>query len=212
MREALIVSTACTPFGKAFRDAYNNTQAQELIGHAVRNAVARAGLEGGEIEDSIVGCAIHQDSTGSNIGRQAAIRAGLPTSVPGMTMDRQCASGMMAIAAAAKQVVQDGMQIVIGGVVESISLVQNRNMRLDRRTDPWIVEHQPALYMTMLETAEIVADRYGITREEQDEYALRPQQRTAAAQQASRFDSGSSRRPAPWPWSTGRRRKSPIAK
>ena len=189
MRQALIVSTARTPIGKAFRGAFNNTQAQELIGHAVRNAVARAGLEGGEIEDSVVGCAIQQGSTGGNIGRQAAIRAGLPTSVPGMTMDRQCASGMMAIATAAKQVVQDGMQIVIGGGVESVSLVQNQNMRQDRRTDPWIVEHQPALYMTMLETAEIVADRYGVTREEQDEYALRSQQRTAAAQSAGRFDS-----------------------
>ena len=188
MREALIVSTARTPIGKAFRGAFNNTQAQELIGHAVRNAVSRAGLEGGEIADSVIGCAIQQGSTGGNIGRQAVIRAGLPTSIAGMSMDRQCASGMMAIATAAKQVVHDGMDIVIGGGVESISLVQNQNMRQDRRTDPWIVEHRPELYMSMLETAEIVAERYGISRDEQDDYALRSQQRTAAAQQAGRFD------------------------
>lgn len=188
MREALIVSTARTPIGKAYRGAFNNTQGQELIGHAVRHAVDRSGLEGGEIDDVIIGCAMQQGTTGGNIGRQAAIRAGLPTSVAGMTIDRQCASGMMAIATAAKQVVQDGMQIVIGGGIESVSLVRNENMREDRRTDPWIVEHQPALYMTMIETAEIVADRYGITREEQDEYSLRSQQRTAAAQEAGRFD------------------------
>ncbi|MGI6245891.1 MAG: acetyl-CoA C-acyltransferase [Pseudochelatococcus sp.] len=188
MREALIVSTARTPIGKAFRGAFNNTQAQELIGHAVRHAVQRAGLEGGEIEDCIVGCAIQQGSTGSNIGRQAVIRAGLPTSVAGMSMDRQCASGMMAIATAAKQVVHDGMRIAVGGGVESISLVQNQNLRQDRRTDPWIVENRPDLYMTMLETAEVVADRYGISREEQDDYALRSQRRTAAAQEAGRFD------------------------
>ncbi|KFI29250.1 acetyl-CoA acetyltransferase [Haematobacter massiliensis] len=188
MREALIVSTARTPIGKAFRGAFNNTQAQELIGHAVKNAVSRAGLEGGEIQDSVIGCAIQQGSTGGNIGRQAVIRAGLPTSVAGMSMDRQCASGMMAIATAAKQVVHDGMEIVIGGGVESISLVQNQNMRQDRRTDPWIVEHVPELYMSMLETAEIVADRYGISRDDQDAYALRSQQRTAAAQQAGLFD------------------------
>ncbi|KFI29853.1 acetyl-CoA acetyltransferase [Haematobacter missouriensis] len=188
MREALIVSTARTPIGKAFRGAFNNTQAQELIGHAVKNAVSRAGLEGGEIQDSVIGCAIQQGSTGGNIGRQAVIRAGLPTSVAGMSMDRQCASGMMAIATAAKQVVHDGMEIVIGGGVESISLVQNQNMRQDRRTDPWIVEHVPDLYMSMLETAEIVADRYGISRDDQDAYALRSQQRTAAAQQAGLFD------------------------
>ncbi|MGR3371917.1 MAG: acetyl-CoA C-acyltransferase [Pseudooceanicola nanhaiensis] len=188
MRDAVIVSTARTPIGKAFRGAFNNTQAQELIGHAVKNAVSRAGLEGGEVEDCIIGAALQQGSTGGNIGRQAAIRAGLPTSVSGMSMDRQCASGMMAIATAAKQVLHDGMDIAVGGGVESISLVQNQNMRMDRRTDPWIVEHVPALYMSMLETAEIVADRYGVSREEQDEYSAQSQARTAAAQQAGKFD------------------------
>ncbi|EAQ03793.1 putative 3-ketoacyl-CoA thiolase/acetyl-CoA acetyltransferase [Pseudooceanicola batsensis HTCC2597] len=188
MRDAVIVSTARTPIGKAFRGAFNNTQAQELIGHAISNAVSRAGLEGGEIQDCVIGAALQQGATGGNIGRQAAMRAGLPTSVAGMSLDRQCASGMMAIATAAKQVVHDGMQVAIGGGVESISLVQNQNMRTDRRTDPWLVENMPAIYMSMLETAEIVADRYNVSREDQDEYALRSQQRTAAAQQAGKFD------------------------
>ncbi|MGX9351745.1 acetyl-CoA C-acyltransferase [Shimia sp. W99] len=188
MRDALIVSTARTPIGKAYRGAFNNTQAQELIGHAVSHAVSRAGLEGHEVDDCIVGAAIQQGSTGGNIARQAVIRAGLPVSVAGMSLDRQCASGMMAIATAAKQVVHDGMDVVIGGGVESVSLVQNQNMRTDRAGDPWIKEHKPALYMTMLETAEIVADRYGVTREDQDAYALQSQQRTAAAQTAGKFD------------------------
>ena len=188
MREAVIVSTARTPIGKAYRGAFNNTQAQELIGHAVKHAVARAGLEGPEVQDCVIGCAIQQGSTGGNIGRQAAIRAGLPTSVAGFSMDRQCASGMMAIATAAKQIITDGMQVAVGGGVESISLVQNQNMRSDRARDPWITEHRPDIYMTMLETAEIVAERYGVTREDQDAYALRSQQRTAAAQDAGKFD------------------------
>lgn len=188
MRDAVIVSTARTPIGKAHRGAFNDTQAQELIGHAVRHAVERARVDPAEIRDCVIGCAIQQGSTGGNIGRQAVLRAGLPNTIAGQSMDRQCASGMMAIATAAKQVILDGMDVVIAGGVESISLVQNKNMRMDRRTDPWIVAHEPTLYMTMLETAEIVADRYGVTREDQDAYALRSQQRTAAAQQAGRFD------------------------
>jgi acetyl-CoA C-acetyltransferase len=188
MRDALIVSTARTPIGKAYRGAFNNTQAQELIGHAVSHAVSRAGLEGSEVDDCIVGAAIQQGSTGGNIARQAVIRAGLPVTVAGMSLDRQCASGMMAIATAAKQVVHDGMDVVVGGGVESVSLVQNQKWRTDRAADPWIKAHKPALYMTMLETAEIVADRYGISRADQDAYALQSQQRTAAAQAAGRFD------------------------
>ncbi|RMC37597.1 acetyl-CoA C-acyltransferase [Paracoccus alkanivorans] len=188
MRDAVIVSTARTPIGKAFRGAFNDTQAQALIAHAVQHAVKRSGVDPAEIQDCVIGCAIQQGSTGGNIGRQAVIRAGLPDTIAGMSIDRQCASGMMAIATAAKQIVHDGMEVVIGGGVESISLVQNQNMRQDRRTDPWVVEHVPALYMTMLETAEIVADRYGVTREDQDAYALRSQQRTAAAQEAGLFD------------------------
>ena len=188
MRDAVIVSTARTPIGKAFRGAFNHTQPQELIGHAVKHAVERAGVDPAEIQDCLIGAALQQGATGGNIGRQAVIRAGLPDTIAGMSMDRQCASGMMAIATAAKQVVHDGMDVVIGGGVESISLVQNQNMRTDRARDPWIHEHTPALYMSMLETAEIVADRYNVTREDQDEYALRSQQRTAAAQEAGKFD------------------------
>lgn len=188
MRDAVIVSTARTPIGKAFRGAFNDTQAQALIGHAVEHAVKCSDVDPAEIQDSVIGCAIQQGSTGGNIGRQAVIRAGLPETIAGMSIDRQCASGMMAIATAAKQIVHDGMEVVIGGGVESISLVQNENIRQDRRTDPWIVELVPSLYMSMLETAEIVADRYGVTREDQDAYALRSQQRTAAAQEAGLFD------------------------
>ena len=188
MRDAVIVSTARTPIGKAYRGAFNNTSAQQLIGHAVTNAVSRAGLEGHEISDCIVGSAIQQGSTGGNIGRQAVIRAGLPVSVAGMSLDRQCASGMMAIATAAKQVIHDGMDVCIGGGVESISLVQNQKMRTDWLADPWTKENKPELYMSMLETAEIVAARYGVSRDDQDAYALRSQQRTAAAQEAGKFD------------------------
>ncbi|MDR9484932.1 MULTISPECIES: acetyl-CoA C-acyltransferase [Sediminimonas] len=188
MRDAVIVSTARTPIGKAYRGAFNDTPAQELIGHAIRHAVDRAGLEGHDVEDCIVGAALQQGSTGSNIARQGVIRAGLPVSVAGMSLDRQCASGMMAIATAAKQVIHDGMDVAIGGGVESISLVQNDKMRTDRLADPWIKEHKPALYMSMLETAEMVAQRYGVGRDAQDEYALQSQQRTAAAQEAGRFD------------------------
>ncbi len=188
MREAVIVSTARTPIGKAFRGAFNDTQAQELSGHAVKHAIERAGIEPGEIEDVVIGTAIQQGSTGGNIGRQTAIRAGLPNTVAGMSLDRQCASGMMAIATAAKQVVHDGMNAVVGGGVESISLVQNKNMRTDRLRDPWIVDTIPSLYMSMLETAETVADRYGVSRDVQDEYGYQSQMRTAAGQQRGAFD------------------------
>ena len=188
MRDAVIVSTARTPIGKAYRGAFNNTSAQALAAHAIRAAVERAGLDGSEISDCVFGAAIQQGSTGGNIGRQAAIRAGLPVTVAGMSIDRQCASGMMAIATAAKQVITDGMDIVIGGGVESISLVQNDKMRTDRLADPWTKANKPELYMSMLETAEIVADRYGVSREDQDAYALQSQQRTAAAQAAGKFD------------------------
>ena len=188
MREALIVSTARTPIGKAYRGAFNATSAQTLIGHAVSNAVSRAGLDGSEISDCIVGAALQQGSSGGNIGRQAVIRAGLPVTVAGMSLDRQCASGMMAIATAAKQVVHDGMEIAIGGGVESISLVQNEKMRTDHLADKWIQKNKPSLYMSMLETAEIVADRYKVSREDQDAYALQSQQRTAAGQADGKFD------------------------
>lgn len=189
MREAVIVSTARTPIGRAYRGAFNDTQAQALAGHALGAAIERvAGLDRSEIEDVIFGCALQQGSQGFNIGRQAALRAGLPATVPGMTMDRQCGSGLMAIATAAKQIIVDGMSVAAAGGVESISLVQNEKFSLHRAVDPWLTEHVPALYMAMLETAEIVAESYGISREDQDAYALRSQQRTALAQDAGRFD------------------------
>ncbi len=188
MREAVIVSTARTPIGKAYRGAFNNTQAQELGGHAIRNAVERSGIDPAEIDDVVMGAAMQQGSTFQNTARQCLIRAGLPASVAGQTMDRQCASGMMAIATAAKQIITDGMQITVGGGLESISLVQNEHMNLHRAFDPWINEHVPALYMSMLETAEIVAERYGVSREAQDAYSLQSQQRTAAGQDAGKFD------------------------
>jgi acetyl-CoA C-acetyltransferase len=188
MREAVIVSTARTPIGKAYRGAFNNTQGQELIGHALAQAVKRAGIAPAEVEDVVVGCAMQQGSTGGNVARQGLLRAGFPVTVPGMSIDRQCSSGLMAIATAAKQIVQDGMQITLGGGVESISLVQNDKMNRFRAGDPWLVKNLPQIYMTMIETAEIVADRYGVSREAQDEYSLQSQQRTAAAQAEGRYD------------------------
>ena len=186
MRHAVIVSTARTPIGKAYRGAFNATTPQALGGHAIANAVQRAGIEGGEVEDVLFGAALQQGAQSPNIARQCALRAGLPTSVAGMSMDRQCASGMMAIAAAARQVIVDGLQIAVGGGVESVSLVQTPEMRLG--PDPWFKIHRPDIYMSMLETAETVAARYGVSREAQDLYALQSQHRTAAAQEAGRFD------------------------
>jgi acetyl-CoA C-acetyltransferase len=188
MREAVIVSTARTPIGRAYRGAFNDTQGQALAGHVIAEAVRRAGIDPAEVEDVILGAALQQGSTGFNVARQAAIRAGLPVSVAGMTIDRQCSSGLMAIATAAKEIVHDGMTIAVGGGLESISLVQNDKRNQFRAQDPWLVERRPDLYMTMIETAEIVAERYQVTREAQDEYALLSQQRTAAAQAEGRFD------------------------
>jgi acetyl-CoA C-acetyltransferase len=188
MREAVIVSTARTPIGKAYRGAFNNTQGQELIGHALAQAVKRAGIAPAEIDDVVVGCAMQQGSTGGNVARQGLLRAGFPVTVSGMSIDRQCSSGLMAIATAAKQIVNDGMQVTLGGGVESISLVQNDKMNRFRAADPWLVKNLPQIYMTMIETAEIVADRYGVSREAQDQYSLQSQQRTAAAQAEGRYD------------------------
>ncbi|MGR3794233.1 acetyl-CoA C-acyltransferase [Vannielia sp. SX4] len=186
MREALIVSTARTPIGKAFRGAFNATTPQALAGHAISHAVSRAAVDPGEVGDVVLGAALQQGFQGGNIARQCALRAGLPETVAGMSLDRQCASGLMAIATAAKQVIHDGMPMAIGAGVESISLVQTPAMRRD--PDPWLREHVPSIYMTMLETAETVAARYGISREAQDEYAAQSQARTAAAQEAGAFD------------------------
>ena len=186
--EAVIVSTARTPIGKAYRGAFNDTDAPSLAGHAIAAAVERAGIEPGEVDDVVMGSAVQQGSTGYNIGRTAGVAAGLPSSVAGMSIDRQCASGMMAIATAAKQIMHDGMPIVAAGGVESISLVQNEHRNGYRAQDPNVVAHSEHAYMSMLETAEVVAKRYNVSRERQDEYALQSQQRTAAGQQAGKFN------------------------
>lgn len=188
MKDAVIVSTARTPIGRAYRGAFNNTEGPTLAAHAIRNAVARAKIEPEQIDDVILGCAMQQGTTGQNVARLSALAAGLPVSVAGMSVDRQCASGMMAIATAAKQVLEDNMPIVVGGGIESISLVQNDHYNRFRMVDPNVIAAAPDAYMTMIETAEVVARRYDISRERQDEYALQSQQRTAAAQDAGRFD------------------------
>ncbi|MDB9778957.1 acetyl-CoA C-acyltransferase [Flavobacteriaceae bacterium] len=188
MREALIVSTARTPIGKAYRGAYNNTNAPTLAALAIEAAVARSGASKDQIDDVIMGAALQQGTTGGNIGRLSGMAAGLPTTVSGMSIDRQCSSGMMAIATAAKQIICDGMEITIGGGIESISLVQNEKMNVSRMVDKALVAKQPNIYMPMLQTAEVVASRYNISREAQDIYALQSQQRTAAAQEAGKFD------------------------
>ncbi|MEL7274519.1 MAG: acetyl-CoA C-acyltransferase [Pseudomonadota bacterium] len=186
MREAVIVSTARTPIGKAYRGAFNNTPSPTLAGHAIEHAVKRAGVDPAEVDDVIMGAALQQGSQSPNIGRQAALKGGLGVGVAGQSMDRQCASGMMAIATAAKQVVQDHMPVVIGGGVESISMVQTGD--LFQRADEALVAMHPHVYMPMLQTAEVVAERYGISRDAMDEYSLQSQQRTAAAQEAGKFD------------------------
>lgn len=186
MRSAVIVSTARTPIGRAYRGAFNDTTPQALAAHAINHAVQRAGLDGAEVEDVVIGAALQQGHQAGNIARQAALRAGLPISVPGMSLDRQCASGLMAIATAAKQIVLDGMDIAVGGGVESVSLVQTPQMRV--APDKQLIAMHGDIYMPMLQTAEVVAKRYGISREAQDAYGLQSQQRTAAAQAAGRFD------------------------
>jgi acetyl-CoA C-acetyltransferase len=188
MTEAVIVSTARTPIGKAYRGAFNNTHGALLGGHVIRQAVERAGLEPGEVEDVIMGCGLPEGATGTNIARQAALRAGLPVTTAGATVNRFCSSGMQAIAIAAHRVLVDRVPIMVAGGLESISLVQNEHMNLHRLRDEWLEEHKPELYMTMIETAEVVAKRYDVTRETQDEYALISQQRTAAAQREGRLD------------------------
>jgi acetyl-CoA C-acetyltransferase len=188
MNEAVIVSVARTPIGKAFRGAFNDTEAPALGGHVVREAVARAGLEGREVDDVLMGCAAQQGTQGYNIGRLSAIAAGLPASVPGMALDRMCSSGLMSIAVASRSIVCGDADIVVAGGVESITLTQNRHKNSYRARAESVLAKQPAAYMAMIETAEVVSRRYGISRAAQDEYALVSQQRTAAAQVAGRFD------------------------
>lgn len=188
MREVVIVSTARTPIGKAYTGAFNNTQAQALAGHAIKHAVQRSGIEGERVEDVILGCANQQGTSGSNPARQGLLHAGLPKTVPGMSVQRQCSSGLMAIAIAAQQIKTEGMDVAVAGGVESVSLVQNEHFNTYRIQDPQIKQQVPQLYMQMIETAEIVAERYGISRDAQDRYALQSQQRTATAQEQGRLD------------------------
>jgi acetyl-CoA C-acetyltransferase len=188
MREAVIVAARRTPIGKAYRGAFNNTYGATLGGHAIAAAIEQAGIDPGEVDDVAMGCALQQGTTGNNIARQAALRAGLPNTVAGMTIDRQCSSGLMGVATAAKYIINDGAPIAIGAGIESISLVQNGHINGFMAVDPWLKEHVPELGTSMIETAEIVAERYGVSREAQDEYALQSQQRTAQAQSEGRFD------------------------
>lgn len=188
-KDAVIVSTARTPIGRAYKGALNATQGPTMAGWVIEEAVRRAGIDPKEVEDVIMGCALQQGTTGGNIGRNAALAGGLPVTVSGMTIDRQCSSGMMAIATAAKQVLFDGMDVVIGGGIESISMVQNKKMNTFQMVDKKLVAKHKNIYMPMLQTAEIVAKRYGISRERQDAYGFQSQMRTAAAQAAGKFDS-----------------------
>ncbi|BFM14807.1 acetyl-CoA C-acyltransferase [Maricurvus nonylphenolicus] len=188
MKEAVIVSAARTPIGKAYRGAFNNLETPSLSSYAVEAAIARAGIETGEIDDCIFGAAIQQGSQGANLGRQVALAAGLPVNVAGMTVDRQCSSGLMSIAAGAKHIMVDGAPVVLAGGAESISLVQNEHMNLHRMVDPKVMANSPNIHMPMLDTAEVVAKRYNISRDAQDEYSLQSQQRTAIAQRDGLFD------------------------
>lgn len=187
VREAVILSTARTPIGKAYKGAFNNTTGATLGAVSVTAAVERAGIAVSEVDDCIIGCGLQQGTTGFNIGRQIAVRAGLGVSTPGMTIDRQCASGLMAIATAAKQIITDHMSVVVAGGVESISLVQNKHINQHRVMDEPLLAIAPAIHMPMLDTAEVVAKRYKISREQMDEYGLRSQQRTAAAYAAGKY-------------------------
>ena len=188
MNEAVIVSTARTAIGKAYRGAFNNTHGADLGAHAVKNAVERSGVDPAEIEDVLMGCAQPEGATGSNIARQIALRAGLPETTAGATVNRFCSSGMQTIAMAAQRVIVDKVPVMVGGGLESVSLVVNEHKNAYIAENEWILENKPSLYDSMLKTAETVATRYGINREAQDEYSLQSQLRIAAAQQAGKFD------------------------
>lgn len=187
MREAVIVSTARTGMGKSFRGAFNDTEAPAMGGHVVRAAVERAGLDPAEVDDVIIGAAAQQGTQAYNLGRLCAVAGGLPDSVAGMAMERQCSSGLMAISWAAKSIMTNEMDIAVAGGLESISLVQNKHKNSYRSVSRTVTDIDPTAYIPMIETAEIVAERYGISREAQDEYALQSQQRTAAAQDQGLF-------------------------
>ncbi len=186
MPDAVIVSTARTPIGRAARGAFNLTHGADLGGHVIQHAVARARIEPDAVEDVVMGCALPEGATGGNIARQAALRAGIPVTAAAMTINRFCSSGLQAIAAAAQRVIVDGVPVAVAGGLESISLVQGAMNRASYE-DEWLRAHKPAIYMAMIETADIVARRYGVSREQQDQYALLSQQRIAAAQREGRL-------------------------
>ena len=188
MNEAVIVSTARTPIGKAYRGAFNNTHGAVLGGHVIQHAVERAGIDKQEVEDVLLGCANPEGATGGNIARQAALRAGLPVSVPGATVNRFCSSGLQTIAMASQRIIANEADVLVAGGLESVSLVQNEHMNRFHAKDDWLDEHIPGIYYSMIQTAEVVAKRYNVSREAQDEYGLQSQMRTAAAQQAGKFD------------------------
>ncbi len=188
MSEAVIVATARTPIGKAYRGGFNNLAGATLGAASVAEVVKRAGIDPARVDDVIMGSALQQGATGSNVARQIALRAGLPNTVSGMTIDRQCSSGLMAVATAAKQITEDGMSCVVGGGLESISLVQNEHMNLHRMVDDELLAIEPNIFMPMLQTAEVVAERYNITREQMDEYGLQSQERTAAAYESGKYE------------------------
>lgn len=187
MQRAVIVSTARTPIGKAGRGAFNNTHGATLGGHVIQHAVARAGIDPAEVEDVVLGCGMPEGATGKNIARMSVIRAGLPVTTGGTTINRLCASGLQAIAVAANRVVMDGLPVAVAGGLESISLVRDNAMKNEVKED-WLLEHKPEMWIPMIDTADLVAERYGVTRAAQDEYSLESQMRTAAAQQAGKFD------------------------
>ena len=188
MHEAVIVSTARTPIGRAYRGVFNNTNAPTMGGHAIRHAVARAGIDSNAVEDVIMGCGMPQGTQSHNIARLCALSGDLPVTTAGMTIDRQCSSGMMAIATASKSIMAGEHDIMIAGGLESISLVQNEHVNMHRVIDKNLIAKHEHIYMQMLDTAEVVANRYNVTREQQDAYALQSQQRTAIAQQAGKYD------------------------
>src|ERR1700748_2807458 len=187
MKQAVIVSTARTGLAKSVRGSFNDTHGAVMGGHAVKHAIARAGIDAGDIEDVYMGCGFPEGATGNNIARESAIWAGCPASTAGITVNRYCSSGLNAVAMAAQQIMTDGTDIAVGAGVESISLVQMGGINLNHFTEEHLLKVKPALWMSMIETAEIVAERYGISRARQDEYALQSQQRTAAAQAAGKY-------------------------
>jgi acetyl-CoA C-acetyltransferase len=188
MREAVIVSTARTPIGKAYRGAFNDIESPSMAAPIIKEAIKRAKLDPGEIDDVIMGSALQQGSQGFNVARQCVVASELPVSIAGQSVDRQCSSGLMSISMGAKQIIVDGMQTVVAGGVESISLVQNQHMNAYRQADPIVLQRAPAVYMAMIDTAEVVSRRYKISREAQDEYSFQSQQRTFEAQKAGRFN------------------------